>query len=189
LLRLVPNIIHARKVDLAKLGWMSGKRATTRTNFPANFQYVDLRGLTLADLDRSLAEETEGYAALEKSSFSQASIDEIDRRQATSSIVPVVDFGVGAAVVALSALGCIPVTSCRGPTLGAQKHSQPAPMVVFYARRIKVPALMRAVEAADCQIVNNGAKLEIYADDVRKMHAFALAIRAEISDERDGGDG
>ena len=93
-----------------------------------------------------------------------------------------VDFGVGAAVVALSALGCVPVTSCRGPTLGAQKHSQPAPMVVFYARRIKVPALMRAVEAADCQIVNNGAKLEIYADDVRKMHAlpwqFALQIRA-----------
>jgi len=182
LLRLVPNIIHAREVDPTQLGWISGKRATTRSNFPANFQYVDLRGMTLADLDRALAEEAEAYAALEKAEYSQAAVNEIDHRQATNSTVPMVDFGVGAAVVALSALGCVPVTSCRGPTLGTQTHSQPAPMVVFYARRIKLPALMRAIEAADCQIVNNGAKLEIYADDVRKMHAFALAIRAQLGE-------
>lgn len=143
--------------------------------------------MTLADLDRALAEESDGYATLEKAGFSQASIDEIDRRQATSSIVPMVDFGVGAAVVALSALGCVPVTSCRGPTLGAQKHSQPAPMVVFYARSIRVPALMQVVESADCQIVNNGAKLEIYADDVRKMHKLALAIRVLIDKTPEDG--
>ncbi len=145
--------------------------------------------MTLSDLDRALAEEVDGYAALAEAQFSQVSINEVDRRHSLSSIVPMIDFGLGATVVALSALGCIPVTSCRGPTLGTQTHSQPAPMVVFYARRTKVAALMRAVEAADCQMVNNGAKLEIYADDVRKMHAFAVAIRAEISGEASGGDG
>jgi hypothetical protein len=175
--RVIPNIIAAREVDPTQLGWISGKRATTRTNFPANFQYFDLRGMKLADLDAAIAEENSEYARLEAEGFTQRSIDQTDYRHAASTLVPMVDFGIGAAVVALSVLGCVPVTSCRGPTLGAGKHSQPAPMIVFYARRAHLATLMRAVEESDCQIVNNGAKLEIYADDLFKMHALALAIR------------
>ena len=58
-------------------------------------------------------------------------------------------------------------------------------MIVFYARRAHVPTLLEAVEQADCQIVNNGAKVEIYADDVRKMRRFALAMRQAIVNSRE----
>ena len=57
-------------------------------------------------------------------------------------------------------------------------------MIVFYARRAHIPTLLEAVERADCQIVNNGAKVEIYADDVRKMRLFALAMREIIAGVR-----
>jgi hypothetical protein len=60
-------------------------------------------------------------------------------------------------------------------------------MIVFYARRAHIPTLREAVERADCQIVNNGAKVEIYADDVRKMRLFALAMREIIAGVRWSG--
>jgi len=181
---VISNIISSRKLDLRQLGWISGKRAYTRSNFPANFEYVDLRGFSLADLERALDEEHRAYALLEAAGFAQRSIDEIDRQRAASPFIPILDFGVVSAVVAISALGCVPVTSCRGPTLGSRRHQQPAPMIVFYARRTHIAALLEAVERADCQIVNNGAKVEIYADDVRKMRRFALAMREIIANLR-----
>jgi hypothetical protein len=182
---VVGNVIASRKLDVRQLGWISGKRAGTRSNFPANFEYVDLRGLSLADLDRALDEERLAYALLEAVGFDQKSIDEVDRQRATAPFVPILDFGVVSAVVAISAAGCVPVTSCPGPTIGSSRHQQPAPMIVFYARRTHVPILLKAVEQADCQIVNNGAKVEIYADDVRKMQRFALAMRQAIVNSRE----
>lgn len=182
MIRSIRNVIPSRELDVAKLGWLSGKRAETRPNFPANFQYVDLRGFGAADVDRALSEERQAYAYLEDHGFSQEAIDSVDRRFASSSLIPFLDFGVGAAVAALSALGCIPVTSCRGPTLGTHAHSQPAPMIVFYARKMHVAPLLEAVSEADCQIINNGAKVELYADDIRKLHRFAIALRRLIPD-------
>lgn len=181
---VIGNVVLCRTLDLRRLGWISGRRASTRANFSANFEYVDLRGLSLADLERALDEERRAYGLLEAAGFDQRSIDEVDRQRATSPFIPTLDFGVVSAVVAISALGCVPVTSCRGPTLGRRRHQQPAPMIVFYARRTHIPALLEGVERADCQIVNNGAKVEIYADDVRKMWRFALAMREIIANVR-----
>jgi hypothetical protein len=179
------NIVPNRTVDTRLLGWLTGARATTRSNYPANFQYVDLRGANLALVDCMLAEERDGYAFLEAGSFSEAAIVEIDRRQLARSSLPMLDFGVGAAVAAISALGCVPVTSCRGPTLGRQPHAHPAPMIVFYARKRHIARLLSAVVEADCHIVNNGAKLELYADDLRKLHRFAIVLRELLPGDGD----
>lgn len=186
MIRTIAKVVPSRAVDTRQLGWLSGARATTRSNFPANFQYVDLRGANLALVERMLTEERDGHAFLEASGFSEAAIDEIDRRQLEGSLLPMLDFGVGAAVAVISALGGVPVTSCRGPTLGLRPHAQPAPMIVFYARKHHVARLIDAVTEADCHIVNNGAKLELYADDLRKLHRFAIVLRRLMT--RDGNE-
>ena len=82
--------------------------------------------------------------------------------------------------VAVSALGCVPVMSCRGRSLGAHAHQFPAPMATFYARPKYLPALLQAVEAVGIHIVNNHAKLEVYSEDLRKMHGFAEHLRAHM---------
>jgi hypothetical protein len=53
-------------------------------------------------------------------------------------------------------------------------------MATFYARRLHLEALQAAVAQADIYIVNNEAKLEAYAEDLRKMHRFAIALRPHI---------
>jgi hypothetical protein len=173
MIRTIAKVVPSRVVDTRRLGWLSGARARTRSNFPANFQYIDLRGMDLALVDRVIVEERVGYDYLEANDFSDEAIDEIDRRQLAESSLSALDFGVSAAVAMISAIGCVPVTSCRG----RRPHAQPAPMIVFYAQKRHVARLMDAVIEADCHIVNNGAKLELYADDLRKLHRFAVVLR------------
>jgi hypothetical protein len=180
MLTIIPGVVVRRVILVKELGWLDGKRAQTRHNFPANRDYADLRGLTLTHLDAALAEERSGYALLEAEGFTQAVIDLVDRKREEAAVVPMLDFGIASTVVALSVLGCVPVTSCRGRSLGNQVHAHPAPMTTFYARRTLAPILLGAVQRADIYIVNSGAKLEVYSEDIRKMHAFAVALRDAI---------
>ena len=176
MVRIIDRVVVRRQIDPRRLGWIDQRRAAAQRGLPENGQYVDLRGFQRCDLVAVLEEEREGYAQLAAAGYSQQAIDQLDARQRQAAIVRIVDFGMAAAVVALSALGCVPVSSCRGNSLGARRHEHPAPMVTFYARRIHLAALGDAVARADISIVNNAAKLEAYADDLRKMHAFAEAL-------------
>jgi hypothetical protein len=65
MLTIIPGVVVRRVILVKELGWLDGKRAQTRHNFPANRDYADLRGLTLTHLDAALAEERSGYALLE----------------------------------------------------------------------------------------------------------------------------
>lgn len=177
MLRIIPNVVRRRDIDVRRLGWLDGKRAETRHNFPANRDYVDLRGFTLPQLDAALEEERRGYALLETAGFAPAAIKEVDRRRRLSPVAPMLDFGIASTVVGLSALGCVPVMSCRGRSLGSDAHMYPAPMATFYARKLLAPALLAAVAEADINIVNSDAKLEVYTEDVRKMHVFGRVLR------------
>lgn len=178
---LIPNVIRRQDVDVRQLGWLAGRRAETRHTFPANRDYMDLRGLSLAQLDAVLALERDAFAHLEAAHYSAPAIDEADRLQRRCSVVPGLDFGIGSSVVALSALGCVPVMSCRGRSLGPHAHQFPAPMVTFYARKAHVPRILDAVKSTGVFIVNSGGKLEVYSDDLRKMHAFAQALRDAVA--------
>ena len=180
MLTIVPGVVARRQVDPRQLGWLNGRRAETRSSFPANRDYVDLRGRTLAQLEAQLALEDAGWARLAADAYSPRALAEAEQMQRLSPGAPMLDFGIASTVVAVSALGCVPVMSCRGRSLGAHAHRYLAPMATFYARGTHVPVLLRAAEAADVSLVNTGAKLEVYSEDLRKMHAFATALRDVI---------
>jgi hypothetical protein len=182
MIRIARGVIVRRKVDPKRLGWIEDRRAGTRLGLPANQAYVDLRGFRRIDLDAVLEEERVGYQNLEAAGYDEAAIEALDRNQAAHSIARILDFGVAAAVVAVSALGCIPITSCRGNSLGRKPHEHPAPMLTFYARRLHLPAILDAAAEADLYVTNNEAKVEVYADDLRKMNRFAAALRKHIKE-------
>ena len=181
MLTIVPGVVARRLVDPRRLGWLNGRRAETRSSFPANRDYIDLRGRTPAQLGAQLALEDAAWARLASDAYSPRALAEAEQMQRRSPDVPMLDFGIASTVVALSALGCVPVMSCRGRSLGAHAHQYPAPMATFYARETHVPVLLRAAEAADVSLVNTGAKLEVYSEDLRKMRAFAAALRDAIA--------
>ena len=83
------------------------------------------------------------------------------------------DLGVGAAVFALSAANCAPISSCSG----GPGHHEPYPLVAFYCRRGRVRSLLKAAELANCGLVNGAeGALVVYAEDVGGLLTFAETL-------------
>jgi hypothetical protein len=173
----VPNIC---KVDLKLLGKISEARASSTDGLEVNHHYGDLRGCTLEELSEVLEFETSGFDALEREGFSDEAVEELDEEWIESFLLPGIDFGVASAVAALSALGCVPITSCRGKSL-SDGHSHDAPTVCFYCEEAIVPLVVRFAEASGVSVENNSDMLELYSADVRLMPAFAREVALHLS--------
>src|SRR5262245_7331020 len=89
-----------------------------------NDLYEDLRRFTWADADATLLDEQRAI---------QQVLEEGARPAALSAGRWGLDLGVASSVVALSAAGCVPFTSCNASTF-EPGHSAPFPIVRFYAR-------------------------------------------------------
>lgn len=86
------------------------------------------------------------------------------------------DIGVASTVIALSAAGRIPCTSCNGGCFG-DGHHEGYPLVLFCTMPAGVPYLLEAAEEAKVGLVNedSGAML-VNADDISRMMLFASAL-------------
>jgi hypothetical protein len=86
------------------------------------------------------------------------------------------DIGVASAVVALSAAGCIPFSSCNGGAFG-REHFEDYPLVAFYARAAALPLLLECAEHARVGLINGDeGELVLHADRIEKMVGFARAV-------------
>jgi hypothetical protein len=87
------------------------------------------------------------------------------------------DAGLGGAVLALSAAGATPISSCNGGTIGNEHHSSDVPHILFAgSNTMDVAAIKFALEAVDLGAIPNEAFGEIYADQVLKFPRFARVL-------------
>ncbi|MER9000630.1 hypothetical protein NKH58_22690 [Mesorhizobium australicum] len=168
-----------RKVSAEGLRWPVGAEVETDSGLGCNREYCDLRGLSWTDARQIHAlelamirkiesgeEPGEDYASIE---------DELESTDETGLLMGL-DIGVASTVAALSAARCIPVTSCNGGAFGIPHH-EAHPLVVFCARPQQLELLVQGAEKAGVGLVSNASgHLVVYADDIRKMPAFALAL-------------
>lgn len=92
------------------------------------------------------------------------------------------DVGIASCVLALSAAGCITMTSCNG----SYGHDESYPLVVFRCRGSWIPILLTIAEKTGCGLENSYAgTVVVYANDVRSMLSFAeaLLLEHELFDE------
>jgi hypothetical protein len=82
------------------------------------------------------------------------------------------DLGVASCVASLSAMGCIPASSCNGGAFGGH-HLEAYPLVTFLSDRVIAGKVMRFAEVAELGLTQEDGYLVIYGDDVRKMLLFA----------------
>lgn len=77
-------------------------------------------------------------------------------------------------MVALSAAKCVPFSSCNGGAFGGHHHER-YPVVAFYAPVQVIGFLIALAEGADIGL-EGSHHLDAYANDIRKMRAFAGAV-------------
>lgn len=85
------------------------------------------------------------------------------------------DIGVAGAVVALAAVGAWPLSSCNGGLLGGY-HSSDVPHILFSCDRPVFNGILSAAEAVDCGLIQNERFIELFADDLTKLNAFARTL-------------
>ncbi|MGR0183441.1 hypothetical protein [Azospirillum aestuarii] len=174
MIMIINDVMKIQDIKPNLLGWIEEDRAATDDGLLINHNYLDLRGFSKDDLDWEIQDEAEGFELLEKKGYSIEVMDEL-WQMSEYSLVPMIEFGVRAAVVAVSALGCVPITSCRGKSLD-DCHISDAPSIIFYAHASHVPTLLAAARQSEVSITNNADMVEVFTDNLRLMNSFAKAI-------------
>jgi len=161
-------------LSLSHLAWFEGDEAGDGTGLGCNHDYRDLRGLKLEDVRRVAALESQRIESALEGGWDCTGCDE-----ACEDCEPEVEgleLGVASAVVGLSALGCIPYTSCNGGVFGGE-HVADLLIVGFYLRPPHVETVREAGRRAGVGLTNdrNGG-VYVVTDDPRAMTAFAMGL-------------
>lgn len=156
-----------REVHIGELRWPGSAIASGADGDAHNRLYKDMRGYSrdeageVLEIEEALLRNEREREKLEERLFEMA-----------PTMVPL-DCGVVSTVLALSAAGCVPITSCSG----GQGHSEPGPVVVFRARPALVRHLLEAAEESECGLVNaDDGMLAVYAVSIDRMLGFARSL-------------
>jgi len=161
-------------LSLSHLAWFEGDEAGEETGLGCNLDYRDLRGITWEEVRRVIALETE---QVESALGGSASCDGCDDGCNGCELeIEGLELGVVSAVAALSAIGCIPYTSCNGGVFGGE-HAADLLIVGFYLRPPHVETVREAARRAGVGLTNdrNGG-VYVVANDPRAMVHFAATL-------------
>ena len=170
------NINIERNANPKGVDMPSEERASTEDGLLENHDYIDMRGIDNEYAISVILEEAEilnRIAAIPEDRQQEDLIEIMDELWEACSPLIAFDIGVGGMVHALSAVGCVPISSCNGGVLG-DFHSLPHPWVITHAPVSILDFLFEVADRAGVGLANNdNGMLEIYADDIMKFHRMA----------------
>ena len=169
--------------DLAVLSEEEASNADLDGCLAGNQHYCDLRSMTFADLAATLEREDELVDSL-RAGRDPTALEERFIQQRGTAFEPVddlwgLDIGVAGAVIALSALGATPVSSCNGAIYGTPHQSQ-YPYVAFYLADADLTVLLALAEAEGLGLVANDGLAHLYGS-VPALRRFAQRALTALS--------
>ncbi len=155
----------------------------------ANHRYEDLRGMSWGLVQEAFVAE---QAAISEYIVAGGDVDESpacdgdDERDdwVLGELDPLwgLDLGVASAVLALSAAGCVPFTSCNGGAFGGGHHEK-YPLVGFYLPSRLATLLPRIVAEAGVGLHQHGGGVfQVYANEIPAMMRFSESMLAHKMD-------
>jgi hypothetical protein len=167
-----------RTLDVAKVGHLDENLAASEDGIGLNLAYFDARGWDASEADAGIEEERDLLDRVAATGWiTHEANDVLEEHFSDWSELSGIDAGLGGAVLALSAAGATPISSCNGGKIGVEHHSSDVPHILFAGSdTMDVKAIELALEAADLGAIPNEAFGEIYADQVLKFPRFAKAL-------------
>jgi hypothetical protein len=163
--------------SLAELSPAEASEAEDQGYLAGNRFYRDLRGFgwedvrRALDLERSLVDRIQAAddPAAAESDFDELRLQFLDPIEELCGL----DVGVASAVLAISALGAIPVSSCNGGCFGGP-HQARHPYVAFYLPKDRAARALDLAEAADIGLfVDQNGIAQVYGRAIRDLLRFA----------------
>lgn len=173
--------VPIERKSVSGLAWPEEDRLETDSGLGGNRQYVDLRDCDWDDYEEAAACEADLIARLEGLEDDEARSELIEAWESYDDpdvdifALMGLDIGVASVVVALSASGCAPCTSCNGGAFG-DGHHESHPLVVFFCRQALAPLLLECAEETDVGLVGAEGGLMVYSRTIGAMRAFGAAL-------------
>jgi len=170
-----------REIDFDTLWWPTAGELASRRILAGNQAYDDLTWLSWKDVARLLDLEKRFIERIDSSATPSEEMTAIeDELYEDPEGLLGLDLGVAACVASLSAMGCIPASSCNGGAFGGT-HLEVYPLVTFLADRTSAGKALTVAEGAGLGLTQEEGYLVLYGDNVRKMLWFS-AIALDIAD-------
>lgn len=168
-----------REVDPAAIGPF--ENADAKDGILLNHDYVDMRGYSIADAREVVAEEAQLLDEIGTIGDDDDRLEEmLEGLYEDASELSCFDIGTAGAIFALSAAGAAPISSCNGGLLGETTHSSPVPHILFSVVRERLGPILAAAEAVDVGLLNNFGHVEVFADRIPRLNAFARQLLDEL---------
>lgn len=169
-----------RDLDEAKLAQISDDEledAESEGSVAGNHAYQDLRGFSWRDVEvalfreRSIIDRLKAAPDLEAAAadFEETRAQWIDEQEALFDL----DVGVAAAVIALSAMGAVPIASCSAGAFGGH-HVAAYPYIAFFVCGARVDDVMSYAMRAGVGLEADASGIaQIFSNDSTGLTRFA----------------
>ena len=165
-----------RNLVIEWLRWPKPGEAADESGLGLNRLYMDLRWASWSAAKVTFAKESALIARIEMSEDPEQAYEDIEDLAYEDEDLISLDLGVASLVLALSAAGCIPFSSCNAGIFGGH-HAEHYPIVAFYARPATAKVLLTF--ATEWEIgfqTSEDGHLMVYSDDIRSLRRFAAKL-------------
>ena len=163
----------ARNLVVENLHWPKAGEAADETGLGLNHAYMDLRRASWEAAKTAFGRENELIARLDSSTDPEQEYEVVEDITYEDEDLYSLDLGMASLVLALSAAGCVPYSSCNAGAFGGH-HVERHPVVAFYARPATAKALLAFAEEAQIGLqTSKDGHIIVYADDIRSLRHFA----------------
>ena len=170
------DVVIERSISKNQMEMPDEERRTSTDGLSDNHDYQQMWEVTIDDAIETITREAALLRRIEAipKDRQTESLEEIED-ELRDDCDPLIglDLGVAGLVEALTAIGCVTISSCNGGIMG-DNHAASFPWIIFHAPEGLADLLLHAAEEADTGLINNySGMLEVYSDNIWKFNKMA----------------
>lgn len=162
---------------IRNLRGMEESEASSEDGICLNLEYADYRGMLVEDAIEGVEEEAQLLVDIAEAGWDTDEAEAvIDENIESMGLTGPLDPGVAGLVLAISALGGIPISSCNGGLVGISSHGSDVPHIIFTAPPDVMDRIIPVAMASEVGLIFNQGYAEAFADYLPNLHRLARSL-------------
>lgn len=152
-------------------------QASSEDGIYLNHAYADYRGVPMNEAIECVEEEAQLLADLAKADWDTEEAEGIiEENMGAMGLTSYLDPGVAGLVMAISALGGTPISSCNGGFVGISDHRSDVPNILFTAPPVTMDKIIPLAKASEVGLIFNEGYAEAFVDRLPNFHQLARRL-------------
>ncbi|ESX24735.1 hypothetical protein [Mesorhizobium sp. LSJC264A00] len=156
---------------------MEEDQASSEDGIDLNLEYADYRRVPIEEAIEGVEEEAQLLIDIAEAGWDTDEAEAVvEGNMEAMGLTAPLDPGVAGLVLAISALGGTPISSCNGGLIGASSHRSEVPHILFTAPPDVMDRIIPAAIASEVGLIFNEGYAEAFADHLPNFHRLARSL-------------